>query len=406
MRILVVTQYFWPEEFRINDIVAELAARGHAVTVLTGIPNYPAGTVFPDYEQHPARYGSYAGAEVIRVPMVTRGRGPLQLAINYATFAVNATILGVVSLRARRFDAVFVFEPSPVTVGLPAVALRALHRWPMAFWVLDQWPESLAAVGVLRSPRLLDAVGTLVRFIYGRCDLLLTTSRSMIPLIERYCGRGQRIEYFPNWMEAAFEQVSPEVPVEALRGSGVFSVMFAGNIGEAQDFPAILEAARQLEHRSDIRWVIAGDGRLAGWVREEIARLGLEDRFVMLGRLPADRMPGLFEQADALLVSLNPDPVFSLTAPGKIQSYMAAGVPIVAMLDGEGAALIRDAKAGLTGPAGNATLLAANIERLADMPAADRAALGKNGATFARREFSRTMLIDRLERWLLEIARS
>lgn len=403
MRLLVITQYFWPEEFRINDLVAELSARGHQVTVLTGVPSYPRGSVFPEYAANPDRFREYEGCEVIRVPMTTRGQGKLRLVINYITFAASATIAGVVALAGRRFDAVFVFEPSPPTVGLPAVSLRALHGWPVAFWVLDQWPESLAAVGVVRSPWVLRQVGRLVRFIYKRCDLLLTTSKSMIPLIANYASPGQRIEYFPNWTEAAFEREGAPVPPEARRRAGVFTVMFAGNIGEAQDFPAILDAAERLRHRTDLRWVIAGDGRMATWVRDEISRRGLQSNFTMLGRLPADTMPALFIEADALLVSLRADPVFSLTAPGKIQSYLAAGVPVLAMLDGEGASVIEEAGAGFTSPAGDGARLAANVERLVALSSAERVALGARGASFASRDFSRTTLLNRLEGWLQQL---
>jgi glycosyltransferase involved in cell wall biosynthesis len=405
LRLLVVTQYFWPEEFRINDLVAELQARGHEVTILTGVPNYPSGSVFPSYARDAGRFRSYGGAEVIRVPMMPRGRGKMRLALNYASFAVSATVAGIASLAGRRFDAIFVFEPSPITVGIPAVALRAIHGWPVAFWVLDQWPESLVAVGAVRSPRILSVVGRLARFIYARCDLILTTSKSIIPLIAKYCAPGQRIEYFPNWMEAAFTRGSAEAAPQARRVPGVFSVMFAGNIGEAQDFPAILAAAERLRDRRDIRWIIVGDGRMAQWVREEVERRGLGDRVVMLGRLPTEHMPALFAEADALLVSLKPDPVFSLTAPGKIQSYLAAGVPVLAMLDGEGASVIQEADAGLTSPAGDGAALAGNVARLAAMPPAERRALGQNGKEFAQRDFSMTVLIDRLEGWLQQMRR-
>jgi len=404
LRLLVVTQYFWPEEFRINDLVAELSARGHRITVLTGIPNYPSGTVFPEYAANPDGFQKYADAEVIRVPMASRGQGKLRLVVNYATFAVSATVVGLKALAGHRFDAIFVFEPSPITVGIPAIVLRAVRGWPVAFWVLDQWPESLAAVGVIRSPLLLGLVGRLVRFIYARCDLILTTSRRMIPLIAAYCRPGQPIEYFPNWTEAAFERETTQTLPETLRRPGTFNIMFAGNIGEAQDFPAILDAAERLRDRAEIRWVIVGDGRMAAWVRDEILRRGLQKRMVMLGRSPADNMPTMLRQADALLVSLKADPVFSMTAPGKIQSYLAAGIPVLAMLDGEGAHVIEQARAGMATAAGNGAGLAGNVELLVALAPEARAALGANGAAYARREFGRTELLDRLEGWLSELA--
>ncbi len=404
MRLLVVSQYFWPEDFRINELVSELTTRGHAVTVLTGKPNYPGGKVFPDFTATPDSYASYHGARVVRAPMISRGRGRLRLLLNYVTFALGASIVAAVQLRGEDFDAIFVFEPSPVTVGLPAVFLRASRGWPIAFWVLDQWPESLAAVGAVRSDGILRVVGGFVRFIYSRCDLLLSPSRLLIPRIRTYCRMGQRIEYFPNWVESAYavtrQDSAPEVP----DAGGSFTVMFAGNIGEAQDFPAILAAAERLKARDDIRWILVGDGRMEPWVKAEIARRGLDDRVLLLGRFPADRMPSFFRHADALLVSLKANPVFAMTAPGKIQSYLAFGRPVLAMLDGEGASVIADAGAGYSSPAGNAELLATNVARLVALSQSERDGMGRNGSDYARREFDRGALVDNLEVWLADIA--
>ncbi len=358
MRILVVSQYFWPENFRINDLVAEWVSRGHSVTVLTGLPNYPDGRVFDDFRADAGRFSEYAGAPVIRVPMLPRGEGGLQLALNYASFALSACVVGAWRLRGRKFDVIFVFEPSPVTVGLPAVLQRRLKRTPLAFWVLDQWPETLVAVGAVRSPWVLSAVGRLVSFIYRRCDLLLAQSRSFIPQIRRYAGPRPRVEYFPSWSDstpaAGHADPAPEVPPLP----GVFTVLFAGNIGDAQDFPAILDAAERLKDRPDIRWVVVGDGRRAEWVAAEAQRRGLKDRFLLLGRFPLERMPSFFGSADALLVSLRPDPIFAMTIPGKVQSYLAAGRPLLGMLDGEGAELIERGGAGLVCRAGDSTGLA------------------------------------------------
>jgi glycosyltransferase involved in cell wall biosynthesis len=404
MRILVVSQYFWPENFRVNDLVAEWMRRGHAVTVLTGLPNYPDGKVFADFRADATAFAEFAGAPVIRVPMLPRGVGGLRLALNYASFAVSACVIGTWRLRGRRFDVIFVFEPSPVTVGLPAVLQRRLKRAPLAFWVLDQWPETLVAVGAARSPWLLSAVGRLVSFIYRRCDLLLAQSRSFMPQIRRYAGPQPRVEYFPSWSDSSPAvghcAAAPEVPALP----GVFTVLFAGNIGDAQDFPAILDAAEQLKHRQDIRWVVVGDGRRAEWVASEAQRRGLAERFILLGRFPLERMPSFFESADALLVSLRPDPIFAMTIPGKVQSYLAAGRPILGMLDGEGAELIERGGAGLVCRAGDSAGLAANVVRLADTPPAGRAAMAARASEISASEFDRDRLMGRLEQWLRELS--
>jgi colanic acid biosynthesis glycosyl transferase WcaI len=400
VRILVVSQYFWPENFRVNDLVAEFVARGHEVTVLTGVPNYPAGEVFPEYRANPRAFAAHEGARVVRVPMLPRGKGGLRLALNFLSFALSGMVLGSWKLRGQPFDAIFVFEVSPVTVGLPAVVQRWLKKAPIAFWVLDLWPETLEAIGVLRSKRALGLVGQLVRFIYRRCDLLLAQSRSFIPQIRRYSGDTE-VRYFPQWAEAVHDaddhSPAPEVEVKP----GAFNIVFTGNIGDAQDFPTVLDAAERLKAQAPhIRWVIVGDGRMAPWVREEVQRRGLGEQVLLPGRFPVERMPSFYEHAQALLVSLKPEPIFALTLPGKLQSYLAAGVPILAMLDGEGASVVQDAGAGVACPAGNAESLAAAALRLAGMPPADREEMGRRGRQLGATEFERSRQIDKLEAWL------
>ena len=403
MRILVVSQYFWPENFRVNDLVEEWVSRGHRVTVLTGVPNYPDGRVFDSYRADASRFAVYTGAPVIRVPMLPRGEGGLQLALNYASFALSACVVGAWLLRGRQFDVIFVFEPSPVTVGLPAVLQRRLKRAPLAFWVLDQWPETLVAVGAARSASVLWAVGRLVSFVYRRCDLLLAQSRSFIPQIRRYAGSRPRVEYLPSWSDTSPSVGHTDPAPEVQPRTGVFTVLFAGNIGDAQDFPAILDAAEHVKDRADIRWIIVGDGRRADWVAAEAKRRGLTERFFLLGRFPLDRMPSFFASADALLVSLRPDPIFAMTIPGKVQSYLAAGRPLLGMLDGEGAELIERSGAGLVCRAGDSMGLAANVTRLAATPADERAAMATRAAELSTREFDRERLMGQLEEWLVEL---
>jgi glycosyltransferase involved in cell wall biosynthesis len=402
VKILIVTQYFWPENFRINDLAQELVQRGHSVTVLTGIPNYPAGNVFENYRQDPKAFEKYGGATVIRVPMLARGHGAVRLFLNYLSFVIGACLCGPWRLRGQHADVIFVFEPSPVTVGLPAVMLGRIKHAPVVFWALDLWPETLAAMGVVRSPRVLGWVGYLVKFIYERCTLVLGQSRGFLGSISKYCSDTHKIRYFPSWAEEVFNEPglvpAPEVPAR----EGVFNVLFAGNIGEAQDLPAILAAAESLKHHASIRWLIVGDGRKSGWLQEEVIHRGLQSNVLLLGRFPVERMPSFYVHADALLVSLKKDPVFSMTIPGKVQSYLMAGAPLIGMLDGEGALVITEANAGLVCAAGDAGGLAAAVLKMAAMSAEERHQLGLNGRTYAQKEFGRDLLMDRLEALLSE----
>ena len=406
MRLLILTQYFWPENFRVNDLAGALAKRGHEVTVLTGLPNYPDGRIFPEYRAAPSRFVEYEGAEVVRVPLLPRGRGAFRLVLNYASFVATASTLGAWRLRTRRFDLVFVYAPSPITSCLPAITIGRLKRAPVLMWTLDLWPETLEAIGVVRSPQLLRLVGLMVTFIYRRCALVLGQSRAFAASVQRYSGDSAKFRYFPQWSEALFEadlnavESAPEVRAFA----DTFNVLFAGNIGEAQDFPAILDAAERLRHREDIRWLIVGDGRVAVWVRDEVARRDLGDRVHLLGRFPIERMPTFFKGAGALLVSLKRAPVFALTIPGKVQAYLASGVPLIGMLDGEGARVIEEAGAGFTCAAGDGVGLADAVVRMTSMPGPDRAAMGARGLAYSRREFDRERLLTQLEGWMREVS--
>ena len=403
MKILIVSQYFWPENFRVNDLAREFLARGHAVTVLTGLPNYPSGQVFEEYRSDPDAYHTYLGAPVVRVPVLPRGSGGMRLILNYASFVLSAATLGAWRLRGRAFDVVFVFEPSPVTVGLPAVLLGWLKRAPVVFWVLDIWPETLAAVGAVKSPRALALAGCMVRFIYDRCALVLGQSRGFLRSIANYCSDASKIRYFPNWAEDVYAESGTQPASEVECRPDLFNVLFAGNIGEAQDMPAVLDAVQALKDDARIRWLFVGDGRKSAWLRQEVHRRGLGERVLLLGRFPIDRMPSFYAHADALLVSLKSDPVFSMTIPGKMQSYLLAGLPLLGMLDGEGAEVIRESGAGMVCPAGDGRALARAAVEMASLSKEGRAAIGRRGVLYAQREFSREPLMDRLEAMFSEV---
>lgn len=404
MQILVVTQYFWPENFRVNDLVKEWVQRGHQVTVLTGKPNYPSGSVFEDYRAKPSAFAEYEGAKVIRVPMLPRGNGDFRLVMNYLSFVIGASIFGPWYLRGITAEVIFVFEPSPVTVGLPAILMSRLNKAPVVFWVLDLWPETLVAMDEVRSPWILAWVGQMVRFIYNRCALVLGQSRGFVTSIAKYCDDKTKIRYFPSWAEDVFDEKNVNLAPEIPQKEDVFTVIFAGNIGEAQDMPAVLKAAGHLKENAAIRWVVVGDGRKSEWLKSEVVRRGLQDQVLLPGRFPVERMPSFYAHADALLVVLKNDPVFSMTIPGKVQSYLMVGKPILGMLDGEGAAVITDANAGLSCDAGDAAGLAEAVLTLAAMTPERRKQLGLNGQQYAQQEFGRAQLMDRLEALLYEVA--
>ena len=404
LNILVVSQYFWPETFRINDLVEGLKDRGHDVTVLTGKPNYPDGSFFPGYGfLRPVRE-EYKGVSVVRAPLTPRGsgRGPA-LVVNYLSFALFSSLLGPLLCRGR-FDLIVVYEPSPVTVGLPAIVMKKVKKAPILFWVQDLWPESLSATGAVRSERVLSLVTKLVRYIYRGCDRILVTSKGFIPRIEAVGVAPKKIRYWPQWAETLYRPVELETDAPEKKEAPLgFRIMFAGNVGAAQSFETILGAAKKLEEYPDIRWVILGDGRRRKWVEDRVGELGLEERVRLLGKRPMEAMPRYFALADALLVTLRRDPIFSLTIPGKVQSYLACGRPVVAALDGEGARVIEESGAGVTAPAEDDDALVAAVLTLYQTSPEEREALGHRGRAYFEEHFEREKLLDRLEGWIEEL---
>lgn len=407
MHILVVTQYFWPENFRINDLVSGLTERGHKVTVLTGIPNYPEGRFFADYGLFSNVSQEYNGCKVLRVPLLPRGNGSgIRLALNYLSFVLSACLLAPIRCK-ESYDLIFIFEPSPVTVALPAILLKALRNVPVMFWVQDLWPESLVATGAVSSIRILSVVARIVKFIYRQCDKILITSQSYKSSIEFHDGAPENILYFPQAAEEIFQPIAEKQTVAAFETiPHGFWVMFAGNIGAAQDFETIIVAAEKVKNHENIHWIIVGDGRMRVWAEEQVTIRGLNNNVHFLGRYPLEDMPVFFSQVDTLLVTLKRDPIFSLTIPAKIQSYLACGRPIIAALDGEGAKIINDAGAGLTCPAETPDALAQIVLKMYETSKPEREIMGAKGRAYYEANFDRNMLLDKLELWMRELVES
>lgn len=397
MNVLVITQYFWPEGFRINDVVRSLVDKGIKVDVLTGKPNYPDGKFFHGYRRWGCEAERLLGASVYRVPILLRGeRGALRLALNYLSFVITGLLLGPWLLRNKRYDVVFVYGVSPIFSAIPAVFLAWLKGRKLVLWVQDLWPDSLAATGYVRNPRVLRAVEWVVRWIYRHTDLLLVQSRAFEAPVAALAP-GKPIAYYPNSVDATFaEPPSPDVAlpdVPALDEG--FAVVFAGNVGAGQAVEVMVEAAELLKDVPQIRFVVFGQGSRWDWMREQVKARGLTNLHLP-GRFPVNTMPGLMQKAGALLVTLADEPIFALTVPNKVQAYMAAGRPILACLNGEGARLVEEAQAGLSVPAQDAKALAAAVLQLYQMPAEDRARLGANGRRYFKAHFDHDKLVDEL----------
>ena len=388
LRVLVVSQHFWPESFRINDVALALQQAGCEVTVLTGQPNYPGGVVFDGYRAMSTGMERHMGLEVHRVPLVPRARGnALRLVANYLSFICTAALLGAWRLRGRRFDVVFAYGTSPILQAIAAIWLAALKRCAVVTWVQDLWPDSLVATGYVRNPLALAAVARLVRWIYARCDLLLTQSHAFVAPVRALAGKTP-VRYHPNPGDATSDEPAPEAAAKSvLTLDAGFNVVFAGNLGTAQALDSVLSAAERLLDLPEVCFVLVGSGQRSAWLAEEVESRKLTNVH-LVGRFAPGHMPGILAQASALLVSLVNDPTMNLTVPSKVQSYLAAGRPIIAALDGEGARVVLEAGAGLACPAADAPALAATVRRLHALTPDARSAMGAAGQAYYKQHFS------------------
>ncbi|BBO99937.1 glycosyltransferase family 4 protein [Sulfuriferula nivalis] len=395
MRVLIVSQYFWPESFRINEVAKTLLEKGVEVEVLTGKPNYPQGAIFSGYRAWGCQRETYKDININRIPLLARGgRGGWRLALNYLSFVVSGLMFAPWMLRKKKFDVVFVYAPSPILQAIPAIFLGWLKGCPVVLWVQDLWPESLSATGYVRNHAVLKMVEWVVRFIYQHTDLLLVQSRAFEEPV-RILASKIPIAYYPNSVDEAF-CVPTVVAVPDIPGlSKGFSVMFAGNIGVAQAVDVIVEAATLLKDHTDIGFVVLGQGSRWEWMRQEVETRGLTN-LDLPGRFPVEMMPGLMQKASALLVTLTDQPIFAVTVPNKVQAYMASGKPILACLNGEGARVVIESEAGLTVPAEDAKGLAVAILRLYEMNPVEREKLGSNGRHYYKTHFNHDQLVDQL----------
>lgn len=390
MRVLVVSQYFWPETFLINSVVSRLEQEGCEVTVVTGKPNYPEGRVFDGYNTWGVQRETYQRAEVLRVPLWPRGQNSrIGLVLNYLSFAILGSLITPWALRGRPCDVVFVYAPSPLTQAYVGLVLKWVKRAPMLLWVQDLWPESLTEAGGLRNPHLLALVKWAVRRIYTRTDRLLIQSQAFRAPIKALVPDHPEIYYLPNSLpeDPAAAPASPRAEALAEQLATGFSVVFAGNLGQAQGLETVLEAAALVRDLSEVKIYLIGSGRMEEQLRARIADLQLTN-VVLPGRFPVSDMPLLLSAASALLVTLRPAPIFSYTIPNKLQAYLAAGRPVIAALDGEGARILDEAGAGLSCPAGDPEALAAAIRKLHSAPRLEIERMSIAGRAYFEGHFS------------------
>lgn len=392
--ILVVSQYFYPEQFRINDICRELVKRGHKVSVLTGIPNYPEGRYYKGYHFF-SRNEQIDGIDIIRIPLLPRGKGKIGLVCNYVSFVVSGYIWKV--LTKLEADVVFIYEVSPMTQALPGIWYGKKKKIPTILYVMDLWPENVQIVGGIHNPFILARLNKMVDSIYKQVDQILTSSTSFLKKIHQRGVKQEKLLFWPQYAEDYYTPVKERVENEIVH-RGQLNITFAGNIGQAQGLSILPIAASRLKEKGiTVVFNLIGEGRYKDRLIEEIKEQQVEEYFHFIGRKQPQEIPSYFANSDASLISLSPNELFEMTIPAKLQSTMACGIPILASLNGEAAEIIQTAQAGLVSEAGNVDDLVTNIIRFISLTDKERARLGQNARDYAERHYNRKRLVDQLE---------
>lgn len=407
MKIAFVSQYYYPEPFSNTQIVRELVTRGHSVEVLTGVPNYPNGNFYDGWSNGKRRRESHEGARIFRAISYPRKKGVISLILNYLAFV----IFGSWAARMWKLetpDVVFSSQPSPVFGGIPAIVLARRFKVPLVFWVQDIWPESATLTLGIKSPFIIRILKWVSGAIYRRADLVLVQSHAFPKMLTRFDIPSSKIKVFPNTAPEVFKPIQLEDASKVADGipKDGFKIMFAGNVGESQDFETIVEAAKLLQDDVQIHWLIIGSGRALPQLVKKVAELGVVDRFHFLGRHPEESMPLFFAHADAMLVSLKDSPIFALTVPYKVQCYMACGKPTIASLNGEGARIIERAKMGVSAAASQPEILAEKVRYIAKLPESELAEMSKNARAYFDSHYASHIIHGNLENWLRELVHS
>lgn len=394
MKILVVCQYFYPEQFRVNDICFELVKEGHDVTVLTGLPNYPSGIVDEKYKGLKNRDEDINGVKIIRSWLIGRGESNKKLAANYLSFAISSSIKAL--FIKKDFDLILVYQLSPVTMAIPGILLKKLTKKPLILYCHDLWPESVASGGISTDSKLYKVLLKLSKWIYNNVNEILTSSKMFEEYFKHTLDVQKKITHLPVYAEALFENIKPKQKTN----EGI-NLVFAGNIGEMQSVETIIYAAEILKDNKDINFHIIGDGSSRAKCEGLVNQLKLNN-VVFHGQHPVTEMPKFYAMADAFLVTLKANKIISYTLPNKVQSYMAAGKPIIGSIDGETQIVINEANCGYCSPAENSIELADNIREFAE-ERDKHMEYGQNARKYYDNNFSKKKYIGKLNDFLTKI---
>ena len=404
MKILIISQYYLPEQFQINEIAPELVKRGHDVTVLCGIPNYPKGVVFDGYEDEKKvkdrerEYFEKTGVRVIHVEQVPRGKNPISLIRNYISFARNSR--KSVRILEKNFDAVLGYQLSPITSMYAALEYKKQTGAPVMYYTLDLWPVSAEAMLKSQKNPAFLWVKRISKKLYLGADRVVVTSRPFIDYLQKEIGYPvERMSYLPQ--HANMGMIDDDLSAE---DNGVADFMFAGNLGKGQRLDVIIKAAKILGNRKDYMIHLVGDGRMRGELENMVREYGLEDNVTFYGNQKREDMPWFYKMADALLITLRGNNEVGDTMPGKLQMYMTTGKPIFGAINGAANEVIKEARCGSCVKAGDYEGLANLMKLYIENPSGFEHC-GQNARDYFMKHFTLDIYMDGLEKELESMAK-
>lgn len=389
MKILFVSQHFYPEQFRINDIFFELAKRGHKITVLTGLPNYPTGKIPKEYKFFRNRVQYINNVKIIRVPLISRGKTLLRLSLNYLSFALNSSLKAL--FLKKDFDIIIGNQTSPITQVLGGVILKKITKKPFIIYCFDLWPASLETIKMKQNSIFYKTIAKISKWIYKQADYIFLSSYSFEKYFKEYHNIYSNLIYLPVYAENVFENIT----YNEKSNDKKLNLLFAGNIGKMQSIDTIIKAADILREYKDIIFHIVGDGSEKNKIEKMVKELKLKN-VIFHGYHKLDEMKQFYEMADVFLVTLKDNDIISYTLPGKVQSYMAAGKPIIGAINGETNEIIKKANCGLCGPAEDYETLANNILKIYNNRSLIKK-YGNNAKKYYNENFRRDLYFEKIE---------
>lgn len=401
-KILIVSQYFHPETFRVNDIAKEWVDQGNEVTVLTGIPNYPRGRFYKGYSWFKKRKENYLGINIIRLPIIARRNNKFSLVLNYLSFVLSGFVWKTITKKV--FDFIFVYEVSPMTQALPGIWYAKKMKIPVFVYITDLWPDNVISVTGLKNRWLINRIDNMVMYIYKNSTGILTSSNSFKWEIEARGIEPDKVFFWPQYAEDIYADKRNSYNDEfkiLFKDPTQFNIIFTGNIGTAQGLDILVDVAKRIsKSKLNIRFILVGDGRYKNELLDLVNKEKLSHYFLFIDQQPIEKIPSLLQLSDSALLVLNENEIYSKTIPSKLQSYLASGIPVIASVDGESQDIIKTSKAGLYSNAGDSNGLYKNIIQMYETSKQELNDYRINARLYYEKNYNKTQLFNQFDEWV------